>query len=127
MISTKSSISCFSRFTLFASFLVIISCSQVKIVTIKNSTDEPIEFRSQFKYKQHEPYNLDFSLNPGNVDSWKYKTGYLEKSLDQGLKKIILKNNKGCKVILERDMIEKIATKDGMWEINIDKEMMNCN
>ncbi len=127
MTKMKSSISCFSRFILFTSFPVIISCSTTKIVTIKNGTSETIEFLGKFAYKSHKPYTLDFSLNSGNVDSWRYETSYLEETLDKGLKKIILKNDKGCKTILERDMIEKIAIKDGMWKINIDNKIMNCN
>ncbi len=128
MVKMKSGVLYFSRFVFFVSIFVVVSCSSIKIVTVKNSTNGAIEFRGQFSYEPHEPYNLDITLSPGSVDSWRYEVGYFEeKTIDKGLKKIILKNDTGCKVVLERDMIEKIAIKNGMWEININQNIMNCD
>jgi len=107
---------------------VISSCSSIEMVSIKNSTDEAIQFRGQFLTKSNLVDNLDFTLKPGDSNLWRYEIGYMkQKSLDKGLKKIILKNEQGCKIELERSMIEKIAIKNGMWEINIDNNIMNCN
>lgn len=117
----------FSKLFLFLIFFINISCSSVKIFSIKNNTDEAIEFRGKFLYKHHKPYDLDFTLNPGEIDSWRYEVSYMNKeNLDIGLKKIILKNNTGCQIMLDRDTIEKIARKKGMWEININEDIMDC-
>jgi len=57
-----------------------------------------------------------------------YELGYFEKkTLDERLQRIILTTDKGCKVVVERDTLEKIAVKNGTWEITIDQEMMSCN
>jgi len=73
-------------------------------------------------------YNLDFTLKPGADDLWMYEIGYFEdKILDKGLKRIILTNEKNCRVVLERETLEKIAIKNGPWEINIDNKIMDCN
>jgi len=109
-------------------FLITTSCSSIQGVAITNNTTETIQFRGQFESKPHAPFNLDFTLQPRANDLWMYEIGYFEeKILDKRLKKIILTNNKGCKVILERETLEKIAVKNGPWEINIDQEMMTCN
>ncbi len=109
-------------------FLIAASCSSLHAVSIKNSTIETIQFRGQFETKPHPPHNLDFMLQPGAGDSWVYEIGFFEKKiLDEGLKIIILTTDKGCKVILDRETLEKIAVKDGAWKINIDQEMMACN
>ncbi len=109
-------------------FLITTSCSSIHGVAITNNTTETIQFLGQFESKPHAPFNLDFTLQPGANDLWMYETGYFEeKTLDKRLKKIILTNDKGCKVILERETLEKIAVKNGPWKINIDQEMMACN
>ncbi len=109
-------------------FLITTSCSSIHGVAITNNTTETIQFRGQFESKPHAPFNLDFTLQPRANDLWMYEAGYFEgKTLDKRLKKIILTNDKGCKVILERETLEKIAIKSGPWEIVIDQEMMACN
>jgi len=109
-------------------FLITPSCSSLHSVGITNSTAETIQFRGQFENKPHPPQNLDFTLQPGANDLWMYEIGFFEKNiLDEGLKRIILTNNKGCKVVVERDTLEKIVVKNGTWEITIDQKMMTCN
>ncbi len=109
-------------------FLITPSCSSIYVASIKNNTTETIEFRGQFEFKPHPPYNLDFMLQPGASDSWMYEIGFFEKKiLDEGLKRIILTTDKGCKITVERDTLEKIAVKDGPWKIDINQEMMVCN
>ncbi|NOY74067.1 MAG: hypothetical protein GXP14_17160 [Gammaproteobacteria bacterium] len=119
----------FVRLTFLAIiFLITPSCSSLHAVSIKNSTTETIQFRGEFEVKPHPPHNLDFTLQPGAGDSWMYEISFFErKILDEGLKKIILTTDKGCKIILEREILEKIAVKDGAWKINIDQDMMACN
>ena len=121
--------SLFVRSTFLAMiFLITISCSSIHGVAITNNTTETIQFRGQFENKPHPSHNLDFTLQPKANNLWMYETGFFEKKvLDEGLKRIILTNDKGCKVILERKTLEKIAVKNGPWEINIDQEMMACN
>jgi hypothetical protein len=46
--------------------------------------------------------------------------------LDKGLNKIILSDSKGCTVAFEKNAIEEIAFKNGMWIINIDKNVIKC-
>ncbi len=110
-------------------FLITSACSSLHSVGITNSTAEKIQFRGQFEYNSHAPRILDFTLQPGADDLWwTYELGYFEKEiLDKRLKRIILTNDKGCKVVVERDILEKIAVKNGTWEITIDQEMMACN
>jgi len=109
-------------------FLITTSCSSIHGVAITNNTTETIQFSGQFESKPNAPFNLDFTLQPRANDLWMYEIGYFErKALDKRLKKIILTNDKGCEVILERETLEKIAVKNGPWKINIDEKMMTCN
>lgn len=108
--------------------LITVSCSSIQMVAIKNSTDETIMFRGKFVYEPNAPYNMDFTLNPGENNLWQYEIGYFEENiLDKGLKNITLTNDSGCTLVLERDAIENIAKKEGPWIINIDRAIMNCN
>ncbi len=109
-------------------FLITPSCSSLHSVGITNSTAEIIQFQGQFGSKLHDRRNLNFTLQPGAGDLWMYELGYFEKNiLDKRLQRITLTTDKGCKVIVERDTLEKIAVKNGTWEITIDQEMMSCN
>ncbi len=109
-------------------FLITASCSSLYSVGITNSTAETIQFQGQFGSKPQDRRNLNFTLQPGAGDLWMYELGYFEKkTLDERLKRIILTTDKGCKVVVERDTLEKIAVKNGTWEITIDQEMMSCN
>ncbi len=109
-------------------FLITASCSSIHVVGITNNTDETIQFLGQFEYKPHPPYNMDFTLQPGENNAWMYEIDFFENEiLDEGLKRIILTNDKGCKVVVERDTLEKIVVKNGPWEITIDQKMMTCN
>jgi len=117
------------RTTFFAViFLTINSCSSIEMISIKNNTNETIQFHGQFITQSGMTDNLNFTLKPGDNNLWRYEAGFLEKkNLDKGLTKIILENDSECKILLERDMIKKIAIKNGMWKINIDNKIMNCN
>jgi hypothetical protein len=98
------------------------------MILIKNSTNEVIQFSGEFISKYNEINTLDFELKPGTSNLWKYEIGYLDKNIiDKGLIKIILKIDNKCKVVLKRNMIEKIAIKDGMWIININENILSCN
>ncbi|MCF6254820.1 MAG: hypothetical protein L3J98_15270 [Gammaproteobacteria bacterium] len=109
-------------------FLTTPSCSSIHVVGITNNTTETIQFRGQFEYKPHPSYNMDFTLQPGANNAWMYEIGFFEKEiLDKDLKRIILTNDKGCKIVVERDTLEKIVVKDGPWEITIDQKMMACD
>ncbi|VAW60444.1 hypothetical protein MNBD_GAMMA11-3410 [hydrothermal vent metagenome] len=109
------------------SLLATTSCSSIEMVSIKNNTYDVIQFRGQFITKYGDINNLDFILKPDNSNLWRYESGYMEeKHLDKGLKKIFLKNTKGCEITLDRSEIENIAKKNGMWEININEKTMDC-
>ncbi len=106
--------------------LFLTSCSSIEMVYIKNNTNEDIKFQGQFTNKNNID-NMIFSLKPGGSNLWRYEIGYFNKNtLDKGLKKIILKSGTKCEITLERNMIDKIAIKNGMWEINIDENIMIC-
>lgn len=108
-------------------FLSEISCSSISMVAIKNNTDETILFHGDFEHKPNASYNMDFTLKPGENNLWEYELGSLEENiLDKGLKKITLKNERGCTIVLERDAIEKMAKKQGPWVININRDVMKC-
>lgn len=109
-------------------FHIVASCSSINMVAVKNDTDETIMFRGKFEYKPNPPYNMDFTLRPGENNLWKYEIGYLEKSIiDKGLQKITLTNDSECTVILEREAIEKRVIKQGPWILIINRDIMNCN
>lgn len=114
-------------FILFTNLLLVSSCSTTKILTIRNNTNDTIHFNGFFASKSYEPFNLKFKVKPNGVDSWQYNVGsYEENTVDKKLRKIVLKNEKNCTVELDRTQIEKIAIRNGMWEIIIDKNIMNC-
>lgn len=107
--------------------LVATGCSSIKVVTVKNSTNERIIFHGQFITKSKNTDDLEFALNPGEVNSWRYEISSFEKDkLDKGLNKIILSDQKGCTVELDRSEIDEIANNQGMWVINIDQNLLNC-
>ena len=117
----------FPRFYLFVILLMLTACSSIKIVTVKNNTNESIAFQGHFIAKSNNTSNLEFILRPGEINSWRYEIGAFEDNiLDKGLIKIILSDPKGCVVALDRNAFEDIAIKNGMWVINIDKNVMKC-
>lgn len=127
MAKVKLDFSLFPGFYIFVILLIFTACSSIKIVTVKNNTDESITFQGQFITKSNNTDNLEFVLKPGEINSWRYEIGAFEDDrLDKGLNKIILSDPKGCIVALERNAIEEIAIKNGMWVINIDKNVMKC-
>ena len=106
---------------------MLTACSSIKIVTVKNNTNESIAFQGHFIAKSNNTSNLEFILRPGEINSWRYEIGAFEDNiLDKGLIKIILSDPKGCVVALDRNAFEDIAIKNGMWVINIDKNVMKC-
>lgn len=44
----------------------------------------------------------------------------------KGLNKITLSISSECSITLDRNEIEEIAEKDGMWFITIDAEVISC-
>jgi hypothetical protein len=113
-------------------FLIAISilstaCSSVKYVTINNNSAESINFQGEFITATDEVDNLNFQLKSGSSKSWRYEISSFESDeLDKGLNKITLSVSSECSITLDRNEIEEIAEKDGMWFINIDAEVINC-
>lgn len=113
-------------------FLIAISmlstaCSSVKYVTINNNSAESIDFQGEFITATDEVDNLDFQLKPGGSNSWRYEISSFESDeLDKGLNKITLSVSSECSITLDRNEIEEIAEKDGMWFITIDAEVISC-
>lgn len=96
-------ISYFKTTFLLLMSLSAISCSLIKMVAIKNDTNEVITFQGDFESRSNAQYSMDFTLDPGKNNSWAYEIGSFEENiLDKGLKKITLKNERGCTVVLER-------------------------
>jgi hypothetical protein len=114
-------------------FLIAISmlstaCSSVKYVTINNNSAESINFQGEFITASNGVDNLDFQLKPGASNSWRYEISSFESDeLDKGLNKITLSVSSECSITLDRNEIEEIAEKDGMWFITIDSEILNCS
>ncbi|MFT4907562.1 MAG: hypothetical protein ACI978_001645 [Oleispira sp.] len=113
-------------------FLIAISmlstaCSSVKYVTINNNSAESINFQGEFITATDEVDNLDFQLKSGSSKSWRYEISSFESDeLDKGLNKITLSVSSECSITLDRNEIEEIAEKDGMWFITIDSAIVNC-
>jgi hypothetical protein len=113
-------------------FLIAISmlstaCSSIKYVTINNNSAESIDFQGGFITTTGEVDNLDFQLKPGDSNSWRYEISSFESDeLDKGLNKITLSVSSECSITLDRNEIEEIAEKDGMWFITIDSAIVNC-
>ena len=115
------------RVLILTFLLLIASCSSVQMVTIKNDLGESIHFRGEFIATTNEVNNLAFQLKPGVSNSWRYEISSFESDeLDKGLKKITLSVSSECSITLDRNEIEKIAEKDGMWFITIDAEVISC-
>jgi hypothetical protein len=113
-------------------FLIAISilstaCSSVKYVTINNNSEESIDFQGEFITASNGVDNLEFQLKPGASNSWRYEISSFESDeLDKGLNKITLSVSSECSITLDRNEIEEIAEKDGMWFITIDAEVISC-
>ena len=115
------------RVLILTFLLLIASCSSVQMVTIKNDLGESIDFQGEFITANNEIDNLTFQLKPGSSNSWRYEISSFESDeLDKGLNKITLSVSSECSITLDRNQIEKIAEKDGMWFITIDSEIVNC-
>lgn len=103
------------------------ACSSIKYVTINNNSAESIDFQGGFITTTGEVDNLDFQLKPGDSNSWRYEISSFESDeLDKGLNKITLSVSSECSITLDRNEIEEIAEKDGMWFITIDSAIVNC-
>ena len=107
--------------------MLITACSSVKYVTINNNSAESIDFQGEFITATDEVDNLDFQLKPEASNSWRYEISSFESDvLDKGLNKITLSVSSECSITLDRNEIEEIAEKDGMWFITIDAEVISC-
>jgi len=109
---------------LFSFFLM--SCSYHQGVYLKNDTKNNLMINVQFETKKGRN-SLDFALKADGYDAWEYEAGYFEKKqIDKSLMKITIKSESGCEKIYSREEISKIAVKRGMWEILIDKRLIDC-
>ena len=107
--------------------MLSIACSSVKYVTINNNSAESIDFQDEFITATNEVDNLEFHLKPRSSNSWRYEISSFESNeLDKGLNKITLSVSSECSITLDRNEIEALAEKDGMWFITIDAEVINC-
>lgn len=112
---------------LIAISMLSIACSSVKYVTINNNSAESIDFQDEFITATNEVDNLEFHLKPRSSNSWRYEISSFESNeLDKGLNKITLSVSSECSITLDRNEIEALAEKDGMWFITIDAEVINC-
>lgn len=115
------------RVLILTFLLLIASCSSVQMITIKNDLDERVNFQGEFITASNEVDNLAFQLKSGDSNSWRYEISSFESDvLDKGLNKIILSVSSECSITLDRNDIEEIAEKEGMWFITIDAEVISC-
>ncbi len=115
--------------TMLVAVFMLPACNAIKMVTITNNTSEKLTFLAKFNNKGNEVVgDLEFVLQPGGINSWHYETGKFEPDqLDEALSTIVLTRDKDCKVILDRSDVESIAVKDGMWKIEINRNLFNCD
>lgn len=110
-----------------AASIFVTACSSVRFVTINNNSAESIDFQGEFVTATNEVDNLAFQLKPRTSNSWRYEISSFESDeLDKGLNKITLSVSSECSITLDRNEIEEVAEKDGMWFITIDAKLMSC-
>ncbi len=105
--------------------LACVSCSYHGGVYLKNNTKNDLDINVQFE-KNNMKSSLDFKINADGYDAWEYETGYFDKNdIDKSLVKITITTESGCEKTYSRKKIKEIAIKQGMWEILIDKKILD--
>jgi len=106
--------------------LACVACSYHGGVYLKNNTKNDLDINVQFE-KNNMKSSLDFKITANGYDAWEYETGYFDKNdFDKSLVKITIKAENGCEKTYSRKKIKEIAVKQGMWEILIDKKILDC-
>ncbi|MCP5002383.1 MAG: hypothetical protein GY941_00290 [Planctomycetes bacterium] len=103
------------------------SCKNIEHMFLENNTSETI-FVKVFLLTEDGEQIMDTSIKPNANDGWSYEVDAIrKKEIDKKLKKLIIANDKGCKIELRRKEIIELVRKSGAWILVIDQSVMNCN
>lgn len=108
-------------------FLFLTGCKNTEHVFLKNDTNKKIVVQIYLLTKNGEQI-METSIAPDDSDGWSYETGAVSnKEFDKRFRKLIITNNKGCQIELDRNEMNGLISKSGAWKLVIDKNIMNCD
>ena len=107
--------------------LLLVGCKNTGHVFLENNTNETIAVKVQLFAKGREQI-IETTIQVDDSDGWSYEIDADEnEQIDKRFISLIITNNKGCKVELNRNEINGLVSKSGTWKLSIDKNIMNCN